>query len=223
MMAESATGAGPGALPARERRAAGVGAVLAAGIGVWLVVGGGRGGLTAGVLMVVAALALAGAAIGGGGERPATEAGVDLSSRIGLGLLGGGLAGLAHGLLTRLGGASGLVRALDVSVATELTGAQWLERGAIGLALGVAFGLVYPRLPGRSAVGRAAAFSLLPSLYVLLVHYPLREQFGLLGVGLGRFTPVLVLTANLAASLVAAGALRWAERTEGTPSRALAE
>lgn len=224
MMADGVEGGErPEGVPGRERRFAGLGAIVAVTGGAWLVAGGARGNLTAGILLLVAGLALAGVALGAGSDERGGAGGLDLSTRIGLGVLGGLLAGLAHGLLTRLAGASGLTEALGVNVATYLSGAQWVSRATLGAALGLGFGLAYPWIPGRSPAARAGVFSLLPGLYVLLIAYPIGQQLGFLGLALGRFTFVLVLVANFLASLVAAGVLGWAERTEETPSRALCE
>ena len=74
-------------------------ALVAAVAGAQVMETGTRLGITGGILLLVAALGLAAVAVGGRPYGPAVEGPLDVSSRIGLGLLGGLLAGLFHGVL----------------------------------------------------------------------------------------------------------------------------
>ena len=88
---------------------------LAAGLGgVGLLESGSRSGIEGGILLLVAALGLLAVAIGGRPYGPAVEGALDLSARLGLGVLGGVLAGLVHGLLTEAAGSVGLTLLLGV-------------------------------------------------------------------------------------------------------------
>jgi hypothetical protein len=60
-------------------------------------------------------------------------------------------------------------------------------------------------------------FSLLPSLYTLLVVYPVFLGLGLLGVRQGLLTFPLVLVGNAVAGLVAAWVISWGGETDLAP------
>lgn len=198
-------------------------AIGAGAAGYWLVAAGGTG-IPAGLLLLTAALAAAGVAIGGGRWGPEVEGPLDLSSRLALGLLGGALAGLAHGVIQWLAGAAGLFGLPGIGVDPGVPAAGWRVRVVAGLALGLVYGVLLPRLPGASHVGRAAWFSLVPTLYLLLWHYPVELEAGLLGVRLGLLTSVAVAALNLAAASVAGAVMVWGERTDLAPlSRPLVE
>ena len=122
----------------------GLGALaLVAGVaGAQTIETGTRLGISGGILLLVAALALAAVAIGGRPYGPGVEGPLDVSTRIGLGVLGGVLAGLFHGVLTELTGGVGLTLWLGVGVDVELSAAEWLMRAVHGSAWGLALGLL---------------------------------------------------------------------------------
>lgn len=199
-------------------------ALAAGGAGAWLVSAGSRGPVVTGTLLLVAALAAAAVGVAGRPWGPATEGPLDLSTRIALGALGGGLAGVAHGALQWLAGTAGLLDLPGIGVQPGVTLSQWGMRAVSGVALGLAFGLLLRRIPGRSHVERAAWFSLLPTLYMWLWHYPTVLGVGLLGIRVGILTPLVVALFNLAAGVVAGAVMAWGERTELAPlSRPLVE
>jgi hypothetical protein len=59
--------------------------------------------------------------------------------------------------------------------------------------------------------------SVVLSLYLLLVRYPLFESAGFLGIEYGAFTSLLVLFGNALAAVVAAGVVAWGARSPFRP------
>ena len=192
-------------------------ALVAAVAGARVIETGTRLGITGGILLLVAALGLAAVAIGGRPYGPAVEGPLDVSSRIGLGLLGGLLAGLFHGILTEVTGGLALTAYLGVGIDIELSAAEWTMRAVYGSAWGLALGLLYPAVPGDGFAVKGAVFSLLPSLYTLLIVYPVFLNLGLLGVRQGAFTFPFVLIGNALAGLLAAWVVSWGETTDLAP------
>jgi len=90
--------------------AMGVAGLAAALGGVGMLDMGTRIGVEGGIMLLVASLGLLAVALGGRPFGPAVEGPLDLSARLGLGLLGGALAGLFHGLLTEAAGTAGVAR-----------------------------------------------------------------------------------------------------------------
>jgi hypothetical protein len=191
---------------------------LAAGLGgVGLLDTGARVGIEGGIMLLVASLGLLAVAIGGRPYGPAVEGPLDLSARLGLGALGGALAGLVHGLLTEFAGIIGLTVLLGVGVDVDLSAGQYLVRALYGSAWGIAFGVLYPAIPGDGFAGKGTTFSLLPSLYTLFVVYPVFLGLGLLGVRQGFLTFSVVIVGNAAAGVVAAWVISWGARTDVAP------
>jgi len=199
--------------------AAGAGAIaLAAGLGgVRLLETGSRTGIEGGVLLLVAALGLLAVVIGGRPYGPAVEGSLDLSARLGLGVLGGVLAGLFHGLLTEVAGGIGLTVLLGVGIDVDLSAGQYLLRAMHGSVWGVALGVLYPVVPGKGVAGKGAMFSLLPSMYTLFVVYQVFLGLGLLGVRQALATFPLVLLGNALAGVVAAWVISWGGQTDLAP------
>ena len=185
--------------------------------GAGLLETGSRTGIEVGILLLVAALGLLAVAIGGRPYGPAVEGSLDLSARLGLGVLGGVLAGLFHGLLTEVAGSIGLTFFLGVGVDVDLSAGQYLLRAMHGTVWGVALGLLYPAVPGKDFASKGAMFSLLPSMYTLLVVYPVFLGLGLLGVRQGFLTFPLVLLGNALAGVVAAWVISWGGETDLAP------
>jgi len=195
----------------------GAGGLAAAFGGVAWVQTGSPVGLQGGILLIVLSLGLLGVAIGGHPYGPQVEGALDLSARLGLGLLGGVLGGLAHGVATEVFGSVGLTVLLGVGVDVDLSAAQYLARAVHGGAWGLGLGLLYPIVPGEGFAQKGATFSLLPSLYTLLVVYPVFLGLGLLGVRQGFLTFPLVLLGNAFAGLIAAWVITWGRETDLAP------
>ena len=195
----------------------GVAALIAGLAGVGLLETGTRLGIEGGILLLVGSLALAAISIAGHPFGPAVEGPLDLSARLGLGVLGGVLAGLFHGVLTEVSGSIGLTVILGVGVDVDLSAAQYLMRALHGSVWGVALGILYPVVPGDGFAGKGITFSLVPSLYTLLVVYPVFLGLGLLGVRQGLLTFPLVLAGNALAGIVAARVISWGGETDLAP------
>lgn len=195
----------------------GVIGLVAAFAGVAWVQTGSVLGLQGGILLMVVALGFLAVAIAGRPHGPEVEGALDLSSRLGLGLLGGVLGGLVHGLVTEVVGSLGLTLLLGVGIDVDLSAAEYLLRAVYGGAWGLGLGLLYPLIPGRTFAGKGATFSLLPSLYTLLVVYPVFLGLGLLGVRQGFLTFPLVLLGNAIAGLIAAWVIAWGQETDLAP------
>ena len=142
---------------------------------------------------------------------------MDLSARLGLGVLGGVLAGLFHGLLTEVVGSIGLTLLLGVGIDVDLSAGQYLLRAAYGSVWGIVLGAVYPVIPGRGFAVRGVTFSLLPSVYTMFVVYPMFLGLGLLGVRQGFLTFPLVLIGYALAGMVAAWVISWGGETDLAP------
>lgn len=190
---------------------------LAAAAGGLYLVAGPRPSLEAGILLLVVALAAAAVLLGSGSYGPEAEGALDLSSRLGLGLLGGGLGAIAS-LATRwLLVDRGVASAFDVALGTGWASGELPAHLASGAVWGLILGVLYPRLPGRGPVARGAWFSLVPSLYLLLKVYPFDRGLGFFGSGLGGWTFLFVLFLNLVWGTVAGGAIGWGETSEESP------
>lgn len=209
------------ALPGALAWSLGLGS-LAAAVWVWGASDLRSGGIVAGLLLLVASLAFLATALGQGPYGPEVEGRLDLSTRLGVGLLGGVLGGVAHLLVAWAAGGLGFPDLLGVDLVVRLTPGQLGGQAFSGGLWGVAFGAAYRWIPGRGSVGRGSLFSLLPALWALLVIYPAEFKYGLFGSELGALTFVVVILYYLVWGAVAGGVLRWAERTEIAPvSRAL--
>lgn len=209
-----------------------------------LAAAGGRTALTGAILLGV--VALAAVAVGvqatgepwpgepGYGEVPpepedgegSAEAGagrfLPLADRLALGLLGGALGGLVVAVAVWLGVAAGLADLLGVRIAGTVTLTSLMLRAWYGVLWGLVLAVLYPRLPGRSALSRGTLFGLAPAVYALLVVYPLVLDLGWLAVDLGILTFVLVVLYHLLWGAVAGGLFRWGEVTDlGVLSRPL--
>lgn len=217
-MTEQAGSVPPAVRGGRGRQIALMGLAVVGGLGgARLLEIGGPTGISAGVLALVAMLACAAVAIGGRRFGPDIEGPLDLSARIGLGLLAGTLAGLFHGVLTELNASLALSAALGVAVDVDLSAAEWGMRALHGSVWGLALGVLYPAIPGRDFSTKGAVFSLLPSLYTLIIIYPVVMGVGILGLRIGALAWLFVLAGNALAGIVAAGVIAWGGRTDLAP------
>lgn len=192
--------------------------------GLWLLSRLDRTGITGGVLLLTVGFAFLAVAVGGRPYGPAVEGRLDLSARLALGLMGGLLGGLAYAVAEWLLFAVGVTGLFDVTLGGGLSFTQWISRSVHGAVWGVALGLFLPLTPGEGPMRKAALFSLVPALYVLLKVYPVDVGAGFLGHELGVFTPLFILVLHLVWGLTCGAALRWGERTAEAPvSRPLVE
>ncbi len=185
--------------------------------GARLLISGGRSAITGGILLLIGALAAEAVAFGGRAWGPEVEGSLDLSSRLGLGVLGGMLAGLFHAILTLSAGWTGLAALLGSGIDVQLSAADWGVRLLHGVAWGFLLGLAWRLIPGADFVGKGLVFSLVVSAYVLLIRFPFFVGVGFLGIEFGVFTSVLVLVGNALAAVLAAGVIAWGARSPDRP------
>lgn len=179
-------------------------------------------GVSGGILLLVAALGFLSVAVGQGRYGPETEGRLDLSARLGVGLLGGTLGGLAYLAVAGISQTAGIPGLLGVGLQESLGLGAAVSQAASGAAWGVIFGLVYPCLPASGPVGRGLLFSLLPALFVLVAVFPDDRKYGLFGTELGGLTFVVVVAYHLAWGAAAGATMAWAAGTEhGLVSRPL--
>lgn len=120
--------------------------------------------------------------------------------RISAAFTGGALGGLVDSFNIWALGELGVTAALGIGLRPAFT-APWLYPR---LVWGGLWGLLFllPLLRGRTLL-RGMLFSLAPSAFVLLVAFPGMGK-GLLGLGFGTLTPLLVVALNLLWGVVGA-------------------
>ena len=180
--------------------------------------------ISAGVLLIVAALGGAGVALGSLPFGPSQDGAGDLSARIGLGLLGGVLAGLFHGVLTGVAGWFDIGALLGVGIDSSLTAADWMSRATLGCVWGLVLGLLWRYLPGATAGPKGALFGLLLAVWQLFFVYPFRMGIGVAGIEVGLGLTPLVVIGFVVSGIVAGRVIGWGSSTSlGPASAALAE
>lgn len=192
-------------------------ASLATGGGGTFLLASGRGSTSLAILLVIVGLAGAGVLLGAGPYGPVVEGKLDLSARIGLGLLGGVLGALATVVTRALLVWLGVPAALDVILPSGWSALELASHVGSGAVWGMVLGLLYPYLPGTAPGGRGAWFSLVPSLYVLLKVYPIDRGMGLFGSGLGTWMFAFVLFLNLLWGAVTGATVGWGETSDEAP------
>ncbi len=185
--------------------------------GARLLTTGGRGAITGGVLLLIGMLAAGAVALGSGAWGPDAEGTLDLSSRLGLGVLGGILAALLHGSLTVIADWTGITGLLAPGLDAQLAAADWGIRLLHGVTWGFLFGFLYRVIPGADFVGKGLTFGLVYSAYVLLIRFPFFDGAGFLGLELGAFTSILVLVGAAVASILASAVIAWGARSPDRP------
>lgn len=192
-------------------------AVVLAIAGGRLLVIGTATAVSAGILLMAAALAGAGVALGSMPFGGAAEGSIDLSTRIGLGLLAGVLAGLLHGVMTETSGWLGITAALGAGIDVDLSAAEWWSRSMLGGVWGLALGILWNFVPGGGAIQKGAAFGLLLAVWQLFFVYPFRLGLGVAGVDAGLGVVPLVLVGFLVSGVVASLVVSWGGTTDLTP------
>ncbi|TFG63295.1 MAG: hypothetical protein E4H28_06600 [Gemmatimonadales bacterium] len=182
-----------------------------------LLLAGTSSAISAGVLLIVAALGGLGVALGSLPFGPSEEGPIDLSTRIGLGLLGGLLAGLLHGVMTEAAGWLGVASALGAGIDVDLSPMEWWNRSMLGSVWGLSMGLVWKFLPGPGHVLRGAAFGLLLALGQLFFVYPVRLGLGIAGVDVGLGVVPFVLFGMVVSGAVAGQVIGWGGRMDLAP------
>ena len=190
-----------------------LGAVASGAAGIALLAGGGS--LALAILLLIAALAAAGVILGGGAHGPAVEGHLDLSARLGLGLLGGLLGAVVSAGARAIVAELGAVGASVMGLSAGWTGAEFLAHLGSGAVWGLMLGVLYPQLPG-SPGSRGAIFAIAPTLYVV-VTLALGETAFALHVGRAVFGVFSILGVNVLWGATAGVTLGWGEAGEETP------
>lgn len=214
-MRKTEAGAARRALPGKVAWTVGLAALAGAGLLV-AVTGGSRNGVTGGVLLLVVAFGFLSVAVGQRPYGPEHEGRLDLSARVGAGILGGALGGVAYLVTAWLLQVCGLPALLGSGWEVSAGPASLGGRVAGGAAWGLIFGLVFPRVPGRGAFRRGLNFAVVPAAVTLLLLFPTLGH-GVLGVELGLLTFVPVLLYHAAWGLTVGAVLRWARETDVGP------
>ena len=173
--------------------------------------------VSAGILLLAAALGGAGVALGSWPPGPSDEGSIDLSTRIGLGLLGGVLAGLLHGVMTETSGWLGFTTALGAGIDVDLSAAEWWRRSMLGGVWGLALGVLWNVLPGDGAKRKGAAFGLLLAVWQLFFVNPFRLGLGVAGVEAGLGVVPLFLVGLIVSWAVAGLVVSWGGKTDLSP------
>lgn len=119
----------------------------------------------------------------------------------------GALGALANSIAVWLAGDAGVMAALGVNATPHLTAGWLYPRIAWGGLWG--FLLVLPILE-RAWFLRGLLVGLAPTAFLLFYFFPERTTAGMLGLGLGTLTPLVVVVANSIWGVVAAGWYRLA-------------
>ena len=191
--------------------------LAAAGGAIYLLSTGSGRSITAGVLLGVVALAVSAVLFGSVAYGPSTEGRLDLSARLGLGFLGGGLGALASRLALWLLDAIGLREALGVAPMMVGPPAALAVHLGVGAVWGMVLGVVFFHVPAKTALGRGVLFSLVPSLYMLLKVYPVDYDVGIFGMELGALAFVFVFFLNLVWGSIAGVVVGWGDKPEEAP------
>ena len=209
-----------------------LGALACGAAGLFLLSTDGSAGgasLSLAILLLMAALAAVGVLFGGGGDGSADEDGLDLSARLGLGLLGGLLGAAVSAGARSIVAEIGSIGALSMGLTSGWTGAAFLSHLGSGAVWGLMLGVLYTRLPGSSPTSRGAFFSLVPTFYVIVTTYAGDPAFGLdlealplvsagaLYVLRGVAAVVSVLAVNAVWGAIAGATLGWGEAGDEAP------
>ena len=182
-----------------------------------LMIGTGEGLLSLTILLLIVALAASSVLLGSGSYGPEVEGCLDLSARLGLGMLGGVLGAAATAVVRSALVEIGVDGVVGVTLPSDWTGPSFLAHLGSGAAWGLVLGVLYGHVPGGSPSTRGILFSLVPTCYLLLKVYPVDRDLGLLGVELGTLTFLFVAVLNLFWGLIAGVTIGWGDMGEDTP------
>jgi len=184
--------------------------------------------LTLAVLLFMAALAAAGVLLGGDAHGADVEGRLDLSARLGLGLLGGLLGAAVSAAARSVVATFGSIGALSMGLTSGWTRAEFLSHLGSGAVWGLMLGVLYTRLSGSPAA-RGATFALAPTLYVVIRlglgepaldfargELPLISALALYA-GRGVFAVFSILAVNVLWGAIAGATLGWGEAGDETP------
>lgn len=129
-----------------------------------------------------------------------------LAKRLTVIFAAGCLGGLANSLAVWLFGAYGVTKSLGVRIAPDLSPVWLYPR----LVWGGIWGLLF-LLPvfHNSALKRGLLLSLGPTIIQLFVVFPYKADQGMMGMGLGALTPLLVFVFNAIWGITVAMWLRF--------------
>ena len=116
-----------------------------------------------------------------------------LAKRLTVIFAAGCLGGLANSLAVWLFGAYGVTKSLGVRIAPDLSPVWLYPRLVWGGIWGLLFLLPVFRI---SALKRGLLLSLGPTIIQLFVVFPYKADQGMMGMGLGALTPLLVFVFN---------------------------
>ncbi len=122
---------------------------------------------------------------------------LDLSLTFAAGCIGG----VANSIAVWLSGKSGLNKMLGMSIAPEWTPAWLYPRIVWGGLWGFLFLLPYFK---DSPFTQGFVFSLAPTAVVLFIVFPVQAKKGMLGLELGKLTPLFALVVNAVWGIAAA-------------------
>lgn len=204
-----------------------VGALAAGASGIVLLTTDGAP-LTLAVLLLIAALAATGVLLGSGAHEAEIEGPLDLSARLGLGLLGGLLGAAVSAAARSVVATFGSIGALSMGLTSGWTGAEFLSHLGSGAVWGLMLGVLYTRLSGSPA-SRGAMFALAPTLYVVIRlaigepaldfargELPLVSALALYA-GRGVFAVFSILAVHVLWGTIAGATLGWGEAGDETP------
>jgi hypothetical protein len=116
-----------------------------------------------------------------------------LAKRLTMIFAAGCLGGLANSLAVWLFGAYGVTKSLGVRIAPDLSPVWLYPRLVWGGIWGLLF--LLPVFP-NSVLKRGLLLSLGPTIIQLFVVFPYKADQGMMGMGLGALTPLLVFVFN---------------------------
>jgi len=129
-----------------------------------------------------------------------------LAKRLTVIFAAGCLGGLANSLAVWLFGAYGVTKTLGVRIAPDLSPVWLYPRLVWGGIWGLLFLLPVFR---SSALKRGLLLSLGPTIIQLFVVFPYKADQGMMGMGLGALTPLLVFVFNAIWGITVAIWLRY--------------
>lgn len=204
----------PGAIPPAVAAAVAALSGLAA---TWLFARGTPATISGAVLAAVVGLAAIAVVLGAEAYGADVEGPLGLSTRLGLGLLGGFLGALVSAAAEWLLGGLGITLALGVEITGRFSAAALGQHVLGGAVWGLIFGAALPVLPGGTVLRRALIFVPVPALWMLLKVFPVDRGVGALGVELGALTFLFVLLFWWLWALTAGWLMAWGARTTSGP------